>query len=66
MKVKRNNQESANVSSAYLFTQGAVATLSQPIKLKRFSQQGVEGFPCAEDSGGVGRDCESCHITHLL
>lgn len=49
-----------------LFTQRAVAALFQPIKLKCFPQQRVEGFSCAMDGGGVGWDCEGSDITHLL
>lgn len=37
-----------------------------PHEFVGLSQQRVEGFSSAMDSGGVGRDCKSCHIAHLL
>lgn len=49
-----------------LFAEGAVSVVVQPVELVRFTQKRVEGFRRAMDGGGVRRDGEGSHQTHLL
>lgn len=50
----------------HLLAQGAVATLSPSVQLKRLTQQGVERLACAVDGGRVGGDGEGGYVAHLL
>lgn len=51
---------------SHLLTNGAITILLQSVQLVSLPQQGVEGFGCAVDCGGVGRDRKGSHQAHLL